>query len=77
MDMLPDKIKHIVSSATDSYDAADCLILIEAPALPCVQENLARFGSLGTTLEQDIRIAVSTREIRYPGSTWYSARPPN
>lgn len=76
MDMLPDKIRRIVSSASDTYDAADCLILIESPALPCVQENLARLGPIGTTLEQDIRIAVSTREIRYPGSVWYSASPP-
>lgn len=77
MDMLPDKIKRIVSSASDTYDAADCLILIESPALSYVQNNLARLGPIGTTLEQDIRIAVSTREIRYPGSVWYSASPPN
>lgn len=76
MDMLPEKMKKVLSSATDTYNAADCLVLIEAPALPYVQAAAARLGPHAVTLEQDIKIAVSTREIRHPGSTWYSASAP-
>ena len=76
MDMLPEKIKKALSSATDTFDAADCLVLIEAPALPVVQANSARLGPHAVTLEQNIKIAISTREIRFPGSTWNSATPP-
>ncbi|NCC51045.1 MAG: hypothetical protein EOM20_07500 [Spartobacteria bacterium] len=74
MGMLPAKIRRVLSSSTDTHDAADCLVFIEEPALPYVQEQLDRLGPKGVTLEQDIRIAISTREIRRPGATWCSGR---